>query len=160
MSYGQSCSACVHPSDPNCERCNGSEMAGDERPQTGRRSRERGVAKKTLPGGKLTQPGTMVGTLHYTSPEQIVSPDKVDHRADLWALPNMRIHPLPSVAGGCRELLPVLPTPLRGGNTTGTGTVAACCRLVGQRPGEDMIHPVPPQTNPSNVGGFRTTWPN
>ena len=31
MSYGQSCSACVHPSDPNCERCGGSEMAGDER---------------------------------------------------------------------------------------------------------------------------------
>ncbi len=49
-----------------------------------------GVAKaKTSPGEQVvtssTSDGTMVGTPHYMSPEQVQAGAQVDHRADLWA---------------------------------------------------------------------------
>lgn len=47
-----------------------------------------GIAKQTqLPQvGGLTNPGVMIGTPEYMSPEQVMSSSQVDHRADLWAL--------------------------------------------------------------------------
>jgi pimeloyl-ACP methyl ester carboxylesterase len=42
-----------------------------------------GVAK--LSGGTMTEPGAILGTLCYMSPEQACG-DPVDHRTDLWAL--------------------------------------------------------------------------
>jgi serine/threonine-protein kinase len=47
-----------------------------------------GIAKQTqLPKmGGLTNPGVMVGTPEYMSPEQVLSARDVDYRADLWAL--------------------------------------------------------------------------
>jgi eukaryotic-like serine/threonine-protein kinase len=45
-----------------------------------------GVAKHTLSGRRITLRGTVVGTAHYMSPEQIESATDVDARADLWAL--------------------------------------------------------------------------
>ncbi len=47
-----------------------------------------GIAKHTqLPKmGGLTNPGVMVGTPEYMSPEQVLSAKDVDFRADLWAL--------------------------------------------------------------------------
>ena len=49
-----------------------------------------GVAKaKASPGEQVkstTSEGTMVGTPHYMSPEQVQAGAHVDHRADLWAL--------------------------------------------------------------------------
>ncbi len=45
-----------------------------------------GVAKHLLSGRRLTLRGTVVGTPHYMSPEQIASATDVDARADLWAL--------------------------------------------------------------------------
>jgi len=47
-----------------------------------------GIAKQTqLPKvGGLTNPGVMIGTPEYMSPEQVMSSSDVDHRTDLWAL--------------------------------------------------------------------------
>jgi serine/threonine-protein kinase len=47
-----------------------------------------GIAKQTqLPKmGGLTNPGVMVGTPEYMSPEQVLSAKDVDFRADIWAL--------------------------------------------------------------------------
>lgn len=47
-----------------------------------------GIAKQTaLPEmGGLTNPGVMVGTPEYMSPEQVLSAKDVDYRADLWGL--------------------------------------------------------------------------
>ena len=47
-----------------------------------------GIAKQTaLPQmGGLTNPGVMVGTPEYMSPEQVLSAKDVDYRADLWGL--------------------------------------------------------------------------
>ena len=45
---------------------------------------------KLLKGGaldfSLTAPGHRMGTLHYMAPEQVESPDNVDHRADIYAV--------------------------------------------------------------------------
>jgi serine/threonine-protein kinase len=49
-----------------------------------------GIAKAHLPfgaaGGVQTMAGSIMGTPHYLSPEQITSLKDVDHRADLWSL--------------------------------------------------------------------------
>ena len=47
-----------------------------------------GIAKQTqLPKmGGLTNPGVMIGTPEYMSPEQVLSAKDVDYSADLWAL--------------------------------------------------------------------------
>jgi serine/threonine-protein kinase len=48
-----------------------------------------GVAKITSPGRaamKATGMGTLIGTPHYMSPEQVKGIAEVDYRADLWAL--------------------------------------------------------------------------
>ena len=45
-----------------------------------------GVAKFAATGLDMTATGALVGTPHYMSPEQLLSPRKVDARADLWAL--------------------------------------------------------------------------
>ncbi|MEM9696126.1 MAG: serine/threonine-protein kinase, partial [Myxococcota bacterium] len=44
-----------------------------------------GVAKRMDGPSGLTLSGAMVGTPYYMSPEQIVDPRTVDHRADLWS---------------------------------------------------------------------------
>jgi serine/threonine-protein kinase len=47
-----------------------------------------GVSKvPDMPGSAvLTEPGTLVGSAEYMSPEQIVNAATVDHMADLWAM--------------------------------------------------------------------------
>ena len=47
-----------------------------------------GIAKQTqLPKmGGLTNPGVMIGTPEFMSPEQVLSAKDVDYRADMWAL--------------------------------------------------------------------------
>jgi len=44
-----------------------------------------GIAKHTLFEAKLTEPGMLMGTPHYMSPEQIRKAQAVDARSDLWA---------------------------------------------------------------------------
>lgn len=44
-----------------------------------------GVAKHAFLDTKLTQPGLIVGSPHWMSPQQALG-DDVDHRADLWSL--------------------------------------------------------------------------
>ncbi|EYF01339.1 serine/threonine-protein kinase [Chondromyces apiculatus] len=44
---------------------------------------------KEAPGqlkGEATQPGEVLGSPHYMSPEQVLGESDVDHRSDLWAL--------------------------------------------------------------------------
>ena len=55
-----------------------------------------GIAKQTaLPQmGGLTNPGVMVGTPEYMSPEQVLSAKDVDYRADLWGLAVTMYHAL------------------------------------------------------------------
>ena len=55
-----------------------------------------GIAKQTsLPKmGGLTNPGVMVGTPEYMSPEQVLSAKDVDYRADLWGLAVTMYHAL------------------------------------------------------------------
>ena len=55
-----------------------------------------GIAKQTqLPGlGGITNPGAMVGTPEYMSPEQVLSAKDVDARADLWGLAVTAYHGL------------------------------------------------------------------
>jgi serine/threonine-protein kinase len=53
-----------------------------------------GIAKMTLTdddrlsaeSGTLTETGTLIGSPHYMSPEQVKSSKTIDHRADLWSL--------------------------------------------------------------------------
>jgi serine/threonine protein kinase len=47
-----------------------------------------GIAKSTAPGlvGKATKPGTLVGSPHYMSPEQVRENQELDHRSDLWSV--------------------------------------------------------------------------
>ncbi len=47
-----------------------------------------GIAKilRSSPGSFTTGAGASVGTPEYMSPEQLLEPDKVDRRADIWAL--------------------------------------------------------------------------
>jgi serine/threonine-protein kinase len=44
-----------------------------------------GIAKHVLFESKLTEPGMLMGTPHYMSPEQIKKAHGVDARADIWA---------------------------------------------------------------------------
>ncbi len=45
-----------------------------------------GIAKDTWDSSRLTNPGVMLGSAHYMSPEQIRSGRDVDSRSDLWSL--------------------------------------------------------------------------
>jgi eukaryotic-like serine/threonine-protein kinase len=45
-----------------------------------------GVAKDAWDDARITQPGTLIGSAHYMSPEQVRSGRDVDVRADLWSL--------------------------------------------------------------------------
>jgi len=45
-----------------------------------------GIAKETWDDGRITNPGVMMGSAHYMSPEQISSGRDVDPRADLWGV--------------------------------------------------------------------------
>ena len=53
-----------------------------------------GIAKHTAATTEsvLTQVGATVGTPEYMSPEQVLSADKLDLRADLWALSAVIYH--------------------------------------------------------------------
>ena len=44
-----------------------------------------GIAK-VLGGGKLTRTGTLMGTAHYMSPEQVLGRSDIDHRTDIYSL--------------------------------------------------------------------------
>ncbi|MFO0551140.1 MAG: serine/threonine-protein kinase [Polyangiaceae bacterium] len=79
-----------------------------------------GISKLFLDGGGTTQ--SYIGSPRYSSPEQISSPAKVDHRADLWALGVILFEALagvcPHQADSIPELLVTIamdpPTPLDG----------------------------------------------
>ena len=47
-----------------------------------------GMAKRTrvVNPSVVTEEGTSVGTPDFMSPEQLKSPDKIDHRSDIWAI--------------------------------------------------------------------------
>ena len=51
-----------------------------------------GIAKQTNQTTKLTQTGTMIGTLEYIPPEQLQGIETVDQRADIYALGAMTYH--------------------------------------------------------------------
>jgi eukaryotic-like serine/threonine-protein kinase len=55
-----------------------------------------GIAKQTSAVGAeaLTETGGVLGTPYYMSPELLLSPKDVDHRADLWALAVVAYHAL------------------------------------------------------------------
>lgn len=42
--------------------------------------------RRKMPAGKATRTGTLIGSPHYMSPEQIRRSKQVDHRSDLWSL--------------------------------------------------------------------------
>jgi serine/threonine protein kinase len=45
-----------------------------------------GIAKHVVFDSKLTEPGSIMGTAHFMSPEQVRKAQAVDSRADLWAM--------------------------------------------------------------------------
>ncbi|HTJ82152.1 MAG TPA: serine/threonine-protein kinase [Polyangiaceae bacterium] len=45
-----------------------------------------GIAKHVVFDSKLTEPGALMGTAHFMSPEQVRKAQAVDARADLWAM--------------------------------------------------------------------------
>jgi serine/threonine protein kinase len=80
-----------------------------------------GISKRQSPDAKgLTDPTRGIGSPNYMSPEQMVAPDTVDHRSDVWSLgavlyellaghPPFQAHTLPAI---CVKVLREQPTPL------------------------------------------------
>jgi serine/threonine-protein kinase len=81
-----------------------------------------GISKRQSPDAKgLTDPTRGIGSPNYMSPEQMVTPDTVDQRSDIWSLgavlyelltgqPPFSAHTLPAI---CVKVLREQPAPLR-----------------------------------------------
>ncbi len=63
-----------------------------------------GVVRRS-DGGQLTRPGVIMGTPAYMAPEQLLEPDTIDYRIDLYSLGVLTYHlltsQLPFEAGDC-----------------------------------------------------------
>jgi serine/threonine protein kinase len=57
-----------------------------------------GIAKEAgTPVSEQTEPGTMLGSPHYVSPEQATGDKSIDHRSDLWSLAVVLYHMITGV---------------------------------------------------------------
>lgn len=100
-------------------------------------------------GRVMTSPGTIIGTLGYMSPEQILAPDKVDARSDVYSLGMVLYEilagklPFPedaSVLSLPTLLKQPIPPPLRASKAPGSRIHVAlemtCMKAVSKNPGD------------------------
>jgi serine/threonine-protein kinase len=90
-----------------------------------------GIAKIKLPddaapSGDLTRTGSILGSLHYMSPEQIKGAKNIDHRTDIWSLGVVIYQMLAGI------------TPFKNAETAGETMLAICTR-----PPEDVREHAP-----------------